>query len=56
VGGLVTNQFLYKRLPYDPMTDFAHISQLATAGQVLVVHPSVAARTVQELIAERPRP
>jgi tripartite-type tricarboxylate transporter receptor subunit TctC len=51
MGGLVTNQFLYKRLPFDPMNDFAHISQLATAGQVLVVHPSVAARTVQELIA-----
>jgi tripartite-type tricarboxylate transporter receptor subunit TctC len=51
MGGLVTNQFLYKRLPFDPMRDFAHISQLATAGQVLVVHPSVAARNVQELIA-----
>src|SRR5215212_3019194 len=51
MGGLVTNQFLYKRLPFDPMRDFAHISQLATAGQVLVVHPSIAARNVQELIA-----
>ena len=51
MGGLVTNQFLYKRLPFNPMTDFTHISQLATAGQVLVVHPSVPARTVQELIA-----
>jgi tripartite-type tricarboxylate transporter receptor subunit TctC len=51
MGGLVTNQFLYKRLPFDPMHDFAHVSQLATAGQVLVVHPGVAARTVQELIA-----
>ena len=51
MGGLVTNQFLFKRLPFDPMKDFAHISQLATAGQVLVVHPSVSANTVQELIA-----
>ena len=51
MGGLVTNQFLYKRLPFDPMNDFAHISQLATAGQVLVVHPSVQARDVQELVA-----
>jgi tripartite-type tricarboxylate transporter receptor subunit TctC len=51
MGGLVTNQFLYKRLPFDPMNDFAHISQLATAGQVLVVHPSIPANTVQELIA-----
>lgn len=51
MGGLVTNQFLYKRLPFDPQKDFAHISQLATAGQILIVHPSVQAQTVQELIA-----
>ena len=51
MGGLVTNQFLYKKLPFDPMRDFSHISQLATAGQVLVVHPSVQAQTVQDLVA-----
>jgi len=51
MGGLVTNQFLFKHLPFDPQKDFAPISQLATAGQVLVVHPSVAAKTVQELVA-----
>jgi tripartite-type tricarboxylate transporter receptor subunit TctC len=51
MGGLVTNQFLYKRLPFDPQKDFAPISQLATAGQVLVVFPGVQAKTVQELIA-----
>jgi tripartite-type tricarboxylate transporter receptor subunit TctC len=50
MGGLVTNQFLFKRLPFDPQKDFAPISQLATAGQVLVVHPSVVAKTVQDLI------
>ena len=52
MGGLVTNQFLFKRLPFDPLKDFAHISQLATAGQVLVVHPSLPATTVQELITQ----
>ncbi len=51
MGGLVTNQFLFKRLPFDPQKDFAPISQLATAGQVLVVNPSVLAKSVQELIA-----
>jgi tripartite-type tricarboxylate transporter receptor subunit TctC len=51
MGGLVTNRFLYKNLPFDPDTDFAPISMLATAGQVLVVHPGVPARTVKELIA-----
>ena len=51
MGGLVSNQFLFKRLPFDPMNDFAPISQLATAGQVLVVHPAVQAKSVQDLIA-----
>ena len=51
MGGLVSNQFLYKKLPFDPHKDFAPISQLATAGQVLVVHPGVQAKTIQDLIA-----
>ena len=51
MGGLVTNQFLYKRLPFDPAHDFAPISQLATAGQVLVVYPGIPAKNVQELVA-----
>lgn len=50
MGGLVTNRFLYKRLPFDPDNDFAFVSMLATAGQVLVVHPAVPARTVNELV------
>ena len=51
MGGLVTNRFLYKRLPFDPDNDFAPISMLATAGQVLVVHPAVPARSVKDLVA-----
>ena len=51
MGGLVTNRFLLKRLPFDPDADFAPISMLATAGQVLVVHPTVPARSVKELVA-----
>lgn len=51
MGGLVTNQFLFRKLPFDPMNDFAHVSQLVTAGQVLIVHPSVPAQNVGELIA-----
>src|SRR5205085_3626027 len=51
MGGLVTNRFLYKRLAFDPDNDFAFISMLATAGQVLVVHPAVPVRTVNELVA-----
>lgn len=49
-GALVTNQFLYKRLGYDPYNDFAPVSLVATSGPVLVVHPSVPARSVRELI------
>jgi tripartite-type tricarboxylate transporter receptor subunit TctC len=50
-AALVTNQFLYKRLNFDPHRDFAPISLVATAAPVLVVHPSVPARNVQELVA-----
>jgi tripartite-type tricarboxylate transporter receptor subunit TctC len=51
MGGLVSNQFLFKKLPFDPQKDFAPISQLATAGQVLVINPGIPAKTVQDLIA-----
>jgi tripartite-type tricarboxylate transporter receptor subunit TctC len=57
MGGLVTNQFLFKKLPFDPQKDFAPISQLATAGQVLVINPGIPAKSVQELVAlARPSP
>jgi tripartite-type tricarboxylate transporter receptor subunit TctC len=42
---------LYKRLPYDVLRDFATISQLTLIPQVLIVHPSVPAKDVKELIA-----
>ncbi|MEY3766289.1 MAG: tripartite tricarboxylate transporter substrate binding protein [Betaproteobacteria bacterium] len=48
---LVNNPYLYKRMSFDPLTDFAPISTVASAGQVLVVHPSVPVRTVAELTA-----
>ena len=48
---LTTNPHLFKRLPFDPLTDFAPVSLVATAGQVLVVHPSVPAANVAELVA-----
>jgi len=50
-SALVTNQFLYKRLNFDPHKDFAPISIVATAAPVMVVHPSVPARSVREFIA-----
>ncbi|MGH8787414.1 MAG: Bug family tripartite tricarboxylate transporter substrate binding protein [Cupriavidus necator] len=46
---VLTNQFLYQKLPYDPRKDLTMISVLADAQLVLVAHPSVPVRTVREL-------
>ena len=48
---LTTNPHLFKQMPFDPLSDFAPVSLVATAGQVLVVHPSVPATNVAELIS-----
>ncbi len=50
-AGLVTNVSLYRNLPFDPIKDFAPISLVAFAPNVLVVHPTVPAKSVAELIA-----
>lgn len=42
---------LYKKLPYDPVKDFTPILQFSTSTSVLVVHPSLGAKSVQDLIA-----
>ena len=49
-GAMVTNAFLYKRLGFDPYQDFAPIAIVATAAPMMVVHPSLAARSVKEFI------
>lgn len=51
VGNLAINPFLFRNLPYDPVRDFAPIALTATAPNLLVAHPTVAANTVKELIA-----
>ena len=48
---LVTNVHLYTRLGFDPLNDFSPVSQVASSGQVLVVHPSIPVKTVQQLVA-----
>jgi len=45
------NEHLYKKLPYDPVKDFAPIAGLGKGGQVMVVNPSFPAKTVAEFIA-----
>lgn len=42
---------LYRKLPYDPLKDFAPITNLASIPNYLVVHPSVPVKSVKELIA-----
>ncbi|TMH43752.1 MAG: tripartite tricarboxylate transporter substrate binding protein [Betaproteobacteria bacterium] len=48
---LATNHALYSRLGYDPVKDFAPVALVAVQPNVLVVHPSVPAHSVAELIA-----
>lgn len=43
--------FMRERVPYDPVKDFAPITLAASSPNVLVVHPSVPAASVRELIA-----
>ncbi len=50
-SSLTANVHLYKRLGFDPANDFAPVSMVATAAQVLVVHPRVPAKNVAELVA-----
>lgn len=51
VGNLTVAPALYAKLPYDPAKDFAPITVLAAVPNVLIVHPSVPAKTLAELIA-----
>src|SRR5256885_8724509 len=46
----VANVHLYSPLPYDPLADFAPVALLSSSPSVLVVHPSVPARSVSELL------
>jgi tripartite-type tricarboxylate transporter receptor subunit TctC len=48
---MVTSPHIYKSVPYDTARDFAPISHVASQPLILVVHPSVPAKSVNELIA-----
>lgn len=48
---LAINPSLYPKLPYDTVKDFAPVTLVAWGPMVLVVHPSVSASSVNELIA-----
>jgi tripartite-type tricarboxylate transporter receptor subunit TctC len=50
-GPLTINPSLYAKLPYDPARDFAPVAIATIMPFVMVVHPSLPARTVKDLIA-----
>ena len=50
-GPLATAAAIYKNLDYDPLKSFAPIAHVIYSPQMLVVHPSVPAKTIQELVA-----
>lgn len=45
------NPSLFNKLPYDPIKDFSPVTMLANTPFMLVVHPSVPAKSVSELVA-----
>jgi len=49
-GTLVINPFIYSKLPFDTLTDFAPITILGDGTLMLAAHPSLAANNVRELI------
>jgi len=51
VAALAINPHLLKRVGYDPVKDFAAVAAIARGPQMLVVHPSLPAATVQEFLA-----
>src|SRR5688572_24757644 len=47
----ITTPFMYKKVPYDTLRDFAPVSMLAAQPIMIVINPAVPARSVKELIA-----
>src|SRR5436305_2626343 len=48
--GFVVNPSLYARVPYDPIKDFTPVTLVAASPNVIVVNPSVPAKTIPELV------
>jgi tripartite-type tricarboxylate transporter receptor subunit TctC len=48
---IVISPSLFTKLAYDPFRDFVAVTQIATVPNVMVVHPSVPAKTIRDLVA-----
>ena len=48
---LAINTVLYKKVPYDPIRDFAPVTQVAAMPNLLVMHPTLPVRNVKQMIA-----
>lgn len=51
LGNLTANQYLYSKMPVDPLRDLAPVTQVVAVHFVMVAHPSLPAKNVRELIA-----
>ena len=51
IANLAIAPSLYAKMPYDPIGDYAPVTQIATSPNVLTAHPSVPVKNLQELIA-----
>ncbi len=51
IAALAINPALYEKLPFDPIRDLAPVTRAVDSTNVLVLHPSVPAKSVKELIA-----
>jgi tripartite-type tricarboxylate transporter receptor subunit TctC len=51
IAALAINPSLYSKLPFDPIRDLAPVTRAVDSTNVLVLHPSVPAKSVKELIA-----
>ena len=50
VGPMAVNATLYGKLPYNPLTDLVPVVQIADVPNVLVVHPSLPVKTMEEFV------
>jgi tripartite-type tricarboxylate transporter receptor subunit TctC len=51
IGTHATNSLIYPKMPYETVADFAPVTQVANVPLILVVHPSLEAKSVSELVA-----